>query len=80
MESRGITSRRSPLSLAAADMAGSSALYSLGTRGPDNLYPRRDNRVRREALLGAAAASTASLVSNPFDTVRRPVRGPPSPP
>ena len=51
-------------------MAGSSALYSLGTRGPDNLYPRRDNRVRREAMLGAAAASTASLVSNPFDTVR----------
>ena len=67
-------------SLATADMAGSSALYSLGTRGPDNLYPRRDNRVRREAMLGAAAASTASLVSNPFDTVRGPVRGPPSPP
>ena len=44
-------------------------LYSLGTRGPDNLYPRRDNRVRTEAMLGAAAASTASLVSNAFDTV-----------
>ena len=51
-------------------MDGMPTLYSLGTRGSDNMYPRRDNRVRREAMLGAAAASTASLVSNPFDTVR----------